>query len=154
MIDKQLVFIDLELNSREMVLDYIAEKTMNLGYVDNKTLFISETMKREEMLPTSIGYGIAIPHCRSLAVIKPFIAFLRLKNDLHWDEKNDERVNLIFLIGTPEESGSNLHLKYLSNISRKLMYEEFREKLRLSKDSEVAFNLLNQINESIGRTEI
>ena len=73
---------------------------------------------------------------------------------MHWDEKNDERVNLIFLIGTPEESGSNLHLKYLSNISRKLMYEEFREKLRLSKDSEVAFNLLNQINESIGRTEI
>ncbi len=150
MIEKDLVFLDADLSSREAVLDTIIEKADQLNYLSDKSVFKEGVLEREETIPTSVGFKVAIPHCRSDVVNHPFVAFMRTTQDFIWDTRNNETVDFIFMIGVPESSGDNLHLKFLSAISRKLMKEEFRDSLRSAKTTQEAYDILESINQSIG----
>lgn len=150
MIEKDLVFIDLPLDTRERVLDTLVQEVLHLGYIEDKDVFLNGVMEREAIIPTSIGFKVAIPHSRNNTVKKPFIAYVRTQTTFRWDTRNDEDVDTIFLIGVPEITESNLHLKFLSAISRKLMNESFRDELRSANTPEEAFKLLDSINETLG----
>lgn len=153
MIEKELILLDAPFTTQEEVVKEIIEKAVKLGYVNDQDLYYNEILKREEMIPTSVGFKVAIPHGRTSAVNQPFIAFMRTKEAFIWDEKNGEEVDFIFMIGIPEENKDNLHLKCLSLISKKLMQEEFRNELRNAKTAEDAFQMLDQINKSIKERE-
>ena len=55
-------------------------------------------------------------------------SFARNVREFQWGEGEDSKVRLVFMIGVPNES-SQLHLKFISQLSKKLLDEEFREKL-------------------------
>ena len=65
------------------------------GKIDNLENFINEINKREEILSTYCGHGVAIPHCESTEVLESGFAFGR-SNGLIWD-KNDDSVFFIIL---------------------------------------------------------
>ena len=102
-------------------------------------------MEREYEVPTAIGYDIAIPHGKSNTVLQPFIAFLRTKNKFKWTEGYEDDVQLIFQIGVPATGNERLHLKFISEVSKKLLDEHFREKLKTFSDVEQIYELLNSI---------
>lgn len=54
---------------------------------------------------------------------------------------------MVFLIATPAEQKENEHLKVLSLLSRKLVYEEFRQRLRDSKTIQEILEILNTVVE-------
>lgn len=137
------------MENREDVLQTIVSKAKELGFITDVEGFKRGVYEREEMIPTSIGFGVAIPHCKSTIVKSPFVAFARTKNPFLWDERNGELVDFIFLIGVPEQAEGNLHLKFLSSISRKLMNEDFRASLRNAPTTEEAFGILESINNTI-----
>ena len=66
------------------------------GKIDNLNNFINEINKREEILSTYCGHGVAIPHCESTEVLESGFAFGR-SNGLIWD-KNDDSVFFIILL--------------------------------------------------------
>lgn len=149
MITKELVLLNLDIKDREQIIDSIITKSRNLELIDDMLVFKKGVYEREEVVPTSVGFGVAIPHCRSNVVKHPFVAFAKTNTPFCWDDRNKEQVDLIFLIGVPESNGSNLHLKFLSAISRKLMNEEFRASLRNARTEDEAFDILEAINKSI-----
>ncbi|WP_300119439.1 PTS sugar transporter subunit IIA [uncultured Enterococcus sp.] len=129
-ISEELIFLDVDLNNREDVIKYIAEKAHEAGYVESKEVFVEKVMQREGEVSTAIGYSIAIPHGKSEDVNSPFIAFLRCKEAFIWDINNsEETASLIFLIGIPKEHAGKLHLKYISELSKRLLNEDFRSNL-------------------------
>lgn len=145
-----MILIEENLKSRDEVLNKVAQIVHQEGFVTDTEGFKFCILKREDEAPTSIGFDVAIPHCRSSHVIKPFIFFTRLQNKIVWDKRNDEEVELIFTLGVPEKDGNKLHLKFLSAISKKLMHEDFRHKLKTINNQEEIYQLLEEINEKIG----
>lgn len=79
-------------------------------------LIVSTLMKREELGSTGIGKGIAIPHCRSLAVDKLEIAVGRTTKGVNYNAIDKKPVTLIFLIVAPPQDPGNQYLLTLGKI--------------------------------------
>ena len=149
MIDEELIFTDLEYIEKNSLLNFCYKKLEELDYLSNISDFSEEIKNREEIMPTSVGFGVAIPHGRCKAVKRPFIVFIRSRNPFYWNKDDDEKSDLIFMIGVPEgDNAGNMHLRILSSISKKLMHDEFRCALRNGTDKEV-YQLLNEIDQNI-----
>ncbi len=84
---------------------------------------------REQEGSTGIGEGIAIPHCKSDAVIKPGLAAMVVKDGVEFESLDGQPAYLFFLIAAPNTE-DNVHLDVLSRLSVLLMDEDFTNKLR------------------------
>lgn len=144
-INQDLIFLDQEFEDKKSIIKYIATQAKRIGYITDCEQFYQAVMKREKEIPTAVGYNIAIPHGKTDVTTKPFIAFLRTKKDFIWTKGHSDRVQLIFLIGVFETGSETLHLKFISNVSKRLLDEQFRNKLQVSTNKDDVFNLLNSI---------
>lgn len=142
---KSLIFLNKDCNERNSVLKEMIRSVYNADLILDENLFLKAVLDREAEIPTAIGYEIAMPHGKSSTVKEPFIGFYRSTELFEWTNGIDEKVKLIFLIGVPEENKGNMHLKFISQLSKKLLDEDFR--LRLENESNVneVFNILNSI---------
>ncbi|MCI6277123.1 MAG: PTS sugar transporter subunit IIA [Clostridium sp.] len=148
MINREMIVLDSELKDRNDVIKYLSEKARTLGYISDMDKYVEAVKKREAEFSTAIGYEVSIPHGKSESVNEAFIAFLRSKNGLYWDDNKESEVKLVFLLGVPESKKETLHLKILAQISRRLMDEEFREKL-IKSDYKQVYELLHEIEKNI-----
>jgi PTS system fructose-specific IIA component len=90
-----------------------------------------------------VGNGIAIPHGKSSAVKEAMVIYAKLAEPIDWDD--EDMVDMVFMLGVPEDKGNNLHLEILAKLSRNLMDEEFINKLRESKSPKEVFDRLSNI---------
>lgn len=148
MINKELIVLDSDLSNKEDIIRFLGKKAYDLGYTTNLNQYIEAVEKREKEFSTAVGYGVSIPHGKSEAVNEAFIAFMRSKNPILWDDEDHGPVRLIFLIGVPENKKETLHLKILAQISKKLMDEDFRNNM-ISESKDKVFELLMEIEENI-----
>ena len=127
-VQKGLIIIDQDFKGKEEAIQSLISYALESKKINDDKKFYEAVLKREEEVSTAIGYSIAIPHGKSESVVEPFVAFARNVREIQWEEEDDSKVRLIFMIGVPIES-SQLHLKFISQLSKKLLDEEFREKL-------------------------
>lgn len=99
-IHEELIMVAPDYNSKNEVLDNLADLLVKGGYV--KGGFLLDVYKREIMGPTLIEGKYAIPHGNPENVIKPAIAIAVLKEPIEWWDKNV--VDLVFMLAATEES--------------------------------------------------
>ncbi|KHD34657.1 PTS fructose transporter subunit IIA [Clostridium acetobutylicum] len=129
MFSKERVTFNLKAKTKEEAINELIEILYNDGKVTDKEELKKAVLKREEEFSTGIGMGIAIPHGKCSAVKEAAITFGLSKEGIDYQSMDDKPAHLFFLIAVPEES-SDIHLKALSEISRKLMHTEVREKIK------------------------
>lgn len=137
--------IKLDLNSKtkqDVIIEMVKVLDENDRLTD-KDKYLQAVLDREKDFSTGIGMGIAIPHGKSCGVKEPALVFGRSIDGIDYQSMDDEPAHLFFLIAVPEES-SNEHLKIISQISRKLMHKELREKLMEASSPEEVITLLEQ----------
>ncbi|EOH88531.1 PTS sugar transporter subunit IIA [Enterococcus pallens] len=147
MIDEDLIVLDSTLNNKKSIIDYLSDQAKKLGYLSNRDRYIEAVNKREEEFSTAIGYDVSIPHGKSKEVLNPFICFLRTRQPIQWDNTG-KPVELVFMLGIPEDQQSTFHLKVLAEISKKLLDEGFRNNL-LTGNKTLITNLLRQVEDKI-----
>jgi PTS system fructose-specific IIA component len=145
-ITPELIFLDQKMSNQEAVIQFIVKKAASANYVSDAAELSAAVKKREAEVSTAIGYDIAIPHGKTAAVTQPFIAFLRVQEAFQWTHNSEEKVRLVFLIGVPQESESKLHLKFISQLSKKLLNDTFREKLMTECEQNKIFEQLSSID--------
>ncbi|AKA69260.1 PTS sugar transporter subunit IIA [Clostridium scatologenes] len=128
MFSKNRMCLDLKATNKDEAIKELIEILYEDGKITDKEKFRQAVLKREEEFSTGIGMGIAIPHGKSDAVKEASITFGRSNKGIDYESMDDKPAYLFFLISVPEES-SDIHLRALSEISRKLMHTEIREKL-------------------------
>lgn len=128
MFSKNRMCFDLKATNKDEVIKELIEILYDDGKITDKEKFRQAVLKREEEFSTGIGMGIAIPHGKSDTVKEASITFGRSNKGIDYESMDDKPAYLYFLISVPEES-SDIHLRALSEISRKLMHTEIREKL-------------------------
>lgn len=125
--------------------DALLEMANNLAtapQVKNANELSVEILKREELMSTAIGRGIAIPHVRLSSVTDLVMSVGICKNNIIDFQTIDETpVSLLFMIAASYNQHT-YYLQTLSFISSKLKDKELRDGLLNSTTSLEAYNLL------------
>jgi len=142
MFSKTRVCFNLKATTKEEAIDELIELLEKDGKLTNKSEFKKAVLKREEEFSTGIGMGIAIPHGKSEVVTEACIVFGKSEKGIDYQSMDDEPAHLFFLIAVPNDS-SDVHLRALSEISRKLMHSEIRELLLKAQSFEELSNVFD-----------
>lgn len=139
-----MIFLDKNMDSREGIIDFLLCEAQKIDLISEMNDIKKAIIARENQVSTAVGFHVAIPHGKSRAVNQPFVGFLRTQKPFKWTSKDKEDVQLILLIAIPEKSSSNIHLKIISNMSKKLLDNDFRNKLlRETSVDEIYKNLMS-----------
>ncbi|MCM1322091.1 MAG: PTS sugar transporter subunit IIA [Bacteroides sp.] len=105
-----------------------------------------EILKREELMSTAIGRGIAIPHVRLSSVTDLVMSIGISKTDIiDFQTIDDEPVRLLIMIAAAYNQHA-YYLQTLSFFSAKLKNNELKDKLIHSENSADAYSLLIREN--------
>jgi len=97
--------------------------------IDSHGEVLDRVLRREAMMSTGIGNGIAIPHSKAKLVDRMVAACGVSPEGIEVESAEGEPATLFILLVAPE-SGGALHVKVLANISRLLKEESVRQSLR------------------------
>ena len=129
LLDDRSVLLDGRVADKKAALDQMVELMDASGKLRDKETYRQGVYAREQEGSTGIGEGIAIPHCKSDAVIKPGLAAMGVKDGVEFESLDGQPAHLFFLIAAPNTE-DNVHLDVLSRLSVLLMDEDFTNKLR------------------------
>jgi PTS system fructose-specific IIC component len=142
LITTELVELDQNLgNSPETVIRHLASKVAATGRASEVEGLFADAFAREQKTATGIPGGIAIPHCRSAAVIEPTLAMARLDPKVDFGAK-DGPADLVFFIAAPD-GADQAHLKLLSKLARSLIKKDFTAALRNASSREEIVELVD-----------
>jgi PTS system nitrogen regulatory IIA component len=96
---------------------------------------LDRVLRREAMMSTGIGNGIAIPHGKARVVDRMVAAVGIAPEGIDFETVDGEPATLFVLLVAPESAGA-LHVKVLANISRLLKEESVRRTLRETRGAE------------------
>ncbi|OCN06360.1 PTS fructose transporter subunit IIABC [Erysipelotrichaceae bacterium MTC7] len=142
-VNKECIVFDIDTDSKDEVIYTLVKKLKEQNKIKDIEDFYKNVLAREAIEPTAIGHDIGLPHGRTNGVIEPAICFGRLKKPLVWSEKTGELGEVILMIAVPENDQDNTHMKIISKLARKLMHDDFRDKL-LTGDKTTIYKLLKE----------
>lgn len=121
--------------SKDEVLSELVDLMAAGGNIGDKQTYLNGVRAREQEASTAVGDGVAIPHCRSEAVVRAGLAAMTIPTGVDYDAPDGEKVTLIFLIAAPA-AGGDVHIEALSKLSTMLLNEDFTKNLLAAKNVE------------------
>lgn len=128
LLNKDGIVLEPNINTKKEAIDKLVDLMDSKGNLIYKEKYKEAVWERENLTTTGIGDGVAIPHAKSIAVRKPGISAMVIKNGLDYDSLDGQVAKLFFMIAVPK-GDSDVHLDVLARLSTMLMDEEFRETL-------------------------
>jgi fructose-specific phosphotransferase system IIA component len=138
-----LIALGLEVRDKEDLLGQLVRRLVEHGRVAEPDTLMNELLKRERVMSTGIGGGIAIPHALLNDVGDLAILFGRTAKPLDFQALDGNPVDLVFMLVGPK-GAANLYVKLLARISRLLQSDDFKSSLRQSKSIEETLAVLKR----------
>jgi PTS system nitrogen regulatory IIA component len=142
LLDRKAILPRAAAGSKRHVLSVIAETAARIYRLDPAEA-VSAIMAREARGSTGVGFGVALPHARVSGLDRVRGVFARLEAPLPFDAVDDQPVDLVFALFTPDGPQTD-HLRALARISRVLRQGELREQLRQARTTDAIYALLAQ----------
>ena len=130
--------------SKEEAIKKLADKLEEAGFLTSCNEFLESIYLREEIAPTTVGYGIGLPHGKGSCVKESVVAFMRVKNPILWNIQDDEKVKIVFMLAVSEEEGKGTHNDILVELSKKILDSNFRNRIENSSSIEEIVKLINE----------
>ncbi|SFL46655.1 PTS sugar transporter subunit IIA [Pelosinus propionicus] len=137
--DKQLIFNDLKIRDKNEILQYMATKMYEKGYV--KGTYAQAVIEREKVYPTGLqteAFGVAIPHSDSIHVNQAVIAVCIVEEPIVFHvmggaEEEEVLVKFIFMLAIDDPKK---HIEMLSKLSIIFQDEQkMQEIVKLKQDA-------------------
>ncbi|MDR1287357.1 MAG: PTS sugar transporter subunit IIA [Treponema sp.] len=130
--------------SKRDVLVALADNLGGAPQVKNRQELIQEILRREELMSTTIGRGIAIPHIRLSSVTDLVVSVGISRVDItDFKALDDEPVRLVFMIAAAYNQHA-YYLQTLSFFSARLKNRELRDSLLGAKTEDDVYGILTQ----------
>lgn len=113
--------------TKGQVFDLLIEMLNRGGYLADADVFRADILARAKG-GIAIEKGLALPHAKSAAVIKPGLAAVTLVDGVDCNAMDAQPSDLFFMIACPKDEG--LHLQILSTLCEALTHPDFRAALR------------------------
>ncbi len=118
---RENAIFDVDIKSQDQCFDFLVDQAFKTGLISDNNSIKDELVKREEIMSTAFLPPFANPHAKSSNVLETSLIFLRLKEEINWDESMVKVVIALF------SKDGDVHISLLSNLSRKLVDAEFRD---------------------------
>jgi PTS system nitrogen regulatory IIA component len=133
----EVVFLDVQ-NKQDAISILVDQMS------GDKKLIFDAVMRREKVISTGIGIGIALPHAK-LDGLEEFQITIGIVNHdgINWQSIDELPVKLIILICGPDDKHKE-YLKLLSELTKKIKQENFRQSLFLAKSREEVVKIFQE----------
>jgi PTS system nitrogen regulatory IIA component len=135
------VIANLRAANKRQALQELAKRAATITGKHERAIF-DVLLERERLGTTGIGGGTAIPHGRMADLPQLYAIFARLEKPVDFEAIDNQPVDLIFLLLTPDSAGAD-HLKALARLSRLLRDKTMCEKLRGTDRADALYALLS-----------
>ncbi|HDN59405.1 MAG TPA: helix-turn-helix domain-containing protein [Candidatus Marinimicrobia bacterium] len=140
LVPERVVILDCK--TKNEALDSLIEVMSRVSGISSFEKLREAVFKREKIMSTGIGFGIAVPHVRIEGVNGVYMAFGVSKKGIpDYESLDGKPVHIIVLI----VAGVGQHVQYLkalSRISRILRDKKTMESLIAAKDEQEIYNIL------------
>jgi mannitol/fructose-specific phosphotransferase system IIA component (Ntr-type) len=129
LLNSRAVSLRLEARTkREALVELVALLESAHGFKSQGEI-LDRVMRREAMMTTGIGNGVAIPHGKARSVDRMAAACAIAPDGIDFESEDGQPVYLLVLFVSPENAAT-LHVRVLANLSRLLKEESARKNLR------------------------
>lgn len=136
----RIVFLDQD--SKISALNELSSVLAQCPQIKDANELSSSILKREELMSTAIGKGIAIPHVRLASVSDLVMAVGISKKPLNdFEPLDNQGVNLLIMIAAAHNQHS-YYLKTISHISSILRQDDLRQKIVNATSKEDVYSIL------------
>jgi fructose-specific PTS system IIA-like component len=140
----ELVTLGSDSISKAEVIHEIVDALHDAGRTDRPRALEDAIWAREDVYSTGLGHGFAIPHCKSDAIGASSIALVRLEHPIEWGSLDGAPVSCVILLATRASDPDNVHMQVFAKLARKLMHEEFRERMLAAADRDGVLSCLSE----------
>lgn len=120
-------------------LGSIAENVYDL----DPSKVVDALIERENLGPTGVGHGVALPHARLAGIDSVVGALVLLDTPIDFSSVDRQPVDLAFALFAPEDAGVE-HLKALALVSRTLRDPSVCAKLRANDDPTTLYTIITE----------
>ena len=117
-----------ERERQQQIIDELVSILEQSGQIGNRTKFLNDFINRERKATTAIGYGLAIPHIRSMQAKNFMLGFARSSRGYDFGAMDEEPTRLFFIMAAPPYDDVR-YLRVFKALAETLRYESFREEL-------------------------
>ena len=132
--------LDVKAKDKDAVINKLVDLQFTHGNITDKEAYKKAIYAREAEFSTYVGEGIAVPHAKTDVVTAPSLAVVRLTEPIQYNEDDDDKSSLFFMIAAP--MNGNLHVDMLARMMSLLANEEFVAKLNAAKTPQEFLDLI------------
>ena len=145
LIEEDLMGFDLQSRGKDDVIKELVELAAKSKLVRDKNLLLEEVQKREKLVTTGVGWGVAFPHAKTKAMKGIVIAFGRSDQGVDFGAMDQKPVHLFFLIAAPEDT-IGAHLNVMARLSFLMKSQDNRERLLSAKNPAEVLEVLDSLD--------
>ncbi|MGX4687105.1 PTS fructose transporter subunit IIABC [Vagococcus sp. JNUCC 83] len=149
---KECMILDLKATDKKSAITEMVNKLYETGRIDNKEVFEEGILAREAQTTTGLGDGIAMPHAKNSAVVKPTVLFARSKDGLDYEALDGQPTYLFFMIAAPE-GANDTHLQALASLSRLLLNPGMISDLKAANTSDEVLSIIDKAEKKLDEEE-
>lgn len=141
------VFVNVDVATKEEALSFLAEKGAELGIGESADAIYQAFLNREELGPTGLEAGLAIPHAKSDVINRPAVCLAKFVHPLEWESMDDEPISVAVTLYVPGGEAGTTHVRLLSKVAVLASRDGFAEFIYGSDDpAEIAAYLSEGIS--------
>jgi fructose-specific PTS system IIA-like component len=129
LLEQGMIEVGSDAASKEEAIKAAVDVLFIAGRTERPRAVEDAVWAREQTYSTGLGFGIAVPHCKTDAVAAPSLAVLRLGAPVDWGSMDGLPVSTVLLLAIPASDTTGAHMKVFAKLARKLMHEGFRARL-------------------------
>jgi PTS system fructose-specific IIA component len=148
LLSPERVKVGLEGTDKGEIIDAVVALLDGAAGVGDLQRVREDVERREMLMSTGVGKGLALPHARSTGVSSTVAAFATTARPVDYDAFDDQPVRLVLLLVGPDaERGT--HVRLLSRVSRMMSDDAFRERLLSAPDADAVLDAFARAEEEL-----
>jgi len=143
LIEENIVKTPLVSNDKPDVLRELIQILVDAGHIDDFDSVLAAIHERENKMSTGLEDGIAVPHCKAVAVSSLKLAIGISPDGIDFDALDGQSSHLFFLLlAPPDQAGP--HVKALSHIAKLARSKAFCNALIKADDAREVVALIKE----------
>lgn len=146
------MIMNLSATEKKAAIHEMVEKLHDAGRIEDVTVFEEGILAREAQTSTGLGDGLAMPHAKNKAVLKPTVLFAKSNSGVDYEALDGQPTFLFFMIAAPD-GANDTHLQALAGLSRLLLNPELIADLKKATQPEEVIHLFDEAQKEYDKKE-
>jgi fructose-specific phosphotransferase system IIA component len=132
-IKKSAVLMDMKSKGKDEAVEELVDLLCAAYRLKDREAILNAIRDREEKASTGIGMGLAVPHAKTPAVDRLYVAFGLSREGIDFESADGDPSNIFFIMVSAKDK-TGPHIQALAGISRLLKHEEVRKGIAACRD--------------------